>query len=303
MVVAAQHPMPDAARTSPGTAAAPGPEGIDPAAILARAPAENFRVASRLLPAAVRADLMHVYGFARLTDDLGDEWPGDRLAALAWLDRELSGALRGSSTHPLLVDVAGTVRRRGLDPALLRDLIDANRQDQIVSRYATVDDLVDYCSRSANPVGRLVLGLFEVATPERVEWSDRICTGLQLAEHCQDVAEDARAGRIYLPREDLEHFGVSEQELVIGPASDARRALLAFEVARARDWLWAGAPLIGSLRGRVRIAVAGFVAGGMAALDAIGRAGFDVTDGPPRPRPSTVLHHLVRLAVSGGERV
>jgi squalene synthase HpnC len=250
---------------------------------MAQAGSENFPVASRLLPRAQRAQLLAIYGFARLTDDLGDEWPGDRTEALAWLDAQLDAALAGGPAHPTVAAAAHTIRDLGVSDRPLRRLIEANRQDQLVHRYASFDDLVAYCALSANPVGHLVLAVFGAATPERERWSDAICTALQLVEHWQDVAEDAAAGRIYLPLDDLGRFGVEEGHLRDHSSSPELKALMAFEVARARAWLRAGRPLVDSLGGRPRWAVAGFVAGGEAALDAIAGADFDVLEAPRRP--------------------
>jgi squalene synthase HpnC len=267
-----------------------------PEQILGRAAGENFRVASRLLRRDTRTHLLAIYGFARLVDYLGDEYDGDRLDALDWLaDRTERAFIEPppADLHPLVADAVRTVRVLGADPRLLRDLIDANRQDQVVRGYATFTDLVDYCGLSANPIGRLVLGIFDAADADRCAWSDRICTGLQLAEHWQDVAEDAAAGRIYLPADDLARFGITARDLTAGPpAPAALRGLMAFQVARARRILEEGAPLIGSLHGRARWAVAGFWAGGQAALDAVADRHFDPLRGAPRPAPGRVAFHL-----------
>jgi len=248
---------------------------------------ENFPVASRLLPREDREHLLAVYGFARLVDDLGDEAPGDRGRLLDWLEAELDRAYSdsgsGSPGHPLMVRLAQTIRARALPREPFIRLIAANRQDQTVSRYATFSELVAYCELSANPVGHLVLHVLRAATPERMRWSDDVCTGLQLTEHWQDVAEDFRRGRVYLPREDTERFGCTEDDLAASRPSPGFRRLMAFEVARARGLLDRGAPLAGDLGGRAGFAVAAFVAGGRAALDAIERAGFDVLGRTPRP--------------------
>jgi len=179
------------------------------------------------------------------------------------------------------------------------DLIEANRQDQVVSRYPTYRDLLAYCRLSANPVGRLVLHIFGVATPEREALSDQVCTALQLAEHWQDVAEDLRAGRIYLPLEDMDRFGCTERDLAAPHATPTVRALIAFEERRARDLLDAGAPIVGTLRGAARVAVAGYVAGGRAALAAIAASGHDVLCGTPRPAKARVVTELVRAYATG----
>jgi squalene synthase HpnC len=276
------------------------PDGLpSEAAILGRAGGENFPVALRVLPRIVRTHLLAIYGYARLVDELGDEYAGDRLAALDWAEAEIDRALAPGTPdpglHPLVARAVATVVEIGADPHLLRDLIEANRRDQRVSRYATFEDLVDYCRYSANPVGRLVLAVFSVATPERQALSDAVCTALQLAEHLQDLAEDAEAGRVYLPAEDLDRFGVTAASIRgPGPASPAQRALIAFEVARTRRLLDEGAALVDGLRGWARLAVAAFVAGGAAALDAVADAHFDPLAGPPRPRPTRVAAGLVR---------
>ncbi len=271
--------------------------------VLAHAGSENFPVAMRLLPKADRAGLLAIYGFARLTDDLGDEWPGDRLAALDWLESELDDAMAARAGHPAVVAAADMVRGLGISDRPLRDLIQANRQDQIVHRYGSFDELEAYCRLSANPVGRLVLAVFAATTPSHEQWSDAICTGLQLAEHWQDVAEDAAAGRIYLPADDMDRFGVDAADLLGSSASPQLRALMAFEVARARAWLEAGTPLVGSLSGRPRLAVAGFVAGGQAALDAIAKADFEVLSATRRPTPLAFGSRLAGLAGRrGGSR-
>jgi squalene synthase HpnC len=269
---------------------------------MARAGRENFPVASRLLPPAQRAHLRAVYGFARLTDDLGDEWPGDRTAALAWLDAQLDAARAGGPAHPAVAAAARTVRQLGVGDQPLRRLIEANRVDQVVHRYRSFDDLVDYCTLSANPVGRLVLAVFGAATPERERWSDAICTGLQLVEHWQDVGEDAAAGRIYLPLDDLDRFGVREDHLLERSSRPELRALMAFQAARARAWLRTGRPLLGALGGRARWAVAGFVAGGEAALDAMAAADFDVLAAPCRPSPARFGRRLAGLVTGGPGR-
>jgi squalene synthase HpnC len=251
--------------------------------ILDQAGSENFPVASRLLPRRERAHLLALYGYARLVDDVGDEAPGDRTALLAELESELDRIYAGAAPrHELLRGLAVTVESCDLPRQPLQALIEANRRDQRVSRYATFEELLAYCELSANPVGRLVLHVFGAATPERIARSDDVCTALQLAEHWQDVVEDLERGRIYLPAEDRERFGVSEADLALAPAPERVRALMLDVVRRARVLLHRGAPLVGSLRGRPRLAVAAFVGGGYAALDAVEATGGDVTAGAPK---------------------
>jgi len=254
-----------------------------PGGVLARARHENFPVASRVLSADVRTNLMAIYGFARLADDLGDEAQGDRLTQLDWLDAELDRAAAGEATHPVLQRLSPAISGLRLSLEPFRNLIEANRMDQHVSRYRSFDDLVGYCMLSAAPVGRLVLAVFGASTAERIELSDKVCIGLQLVEHLQDVGEDAARGRIYLPLDDLRRFGCSEEELLGTCSGPALRGLVAMEVTRARSLLAAGTPLAASLAPRPRLAVAGFAAGGLAALDAIGRAGNDVLSARCRP--------------------
>ncbi len=261
--------------------------------VLGRAGRENFTVASRLLPSTARRHLMAFYGYARLVDQIGDAYHGDRMAALAWIEEETSRALKDpESPHllPLVGRAAGSVRSLGLDPAPLYALIAANRQDQTVTSYQTFEDLLGYCALSANPVGQLVLGAFGAATTDRIRYSDAICSGLQLVEHWQDVAEDAAAGRVYLPAEDMRRFGVDRSDLLSAPpARTALRGLMIFECARARELLHEGAPLLGRLNGRCRWAVAGFWAGGLAALDGLVEQGFDPLGATPRRPPVRLL--------------
>jgi squalene synthase HpnC len=280
-------------------------------AVMARARSENFSVASRLLPRRARAHLLVVYGFARLVDELGDSAPGDRLAALDWLEADLDRAYQGRAEHPLLTRLQPTLRECALPREPFVRLIEANRVDQRVSRYRSWEELRAYCGLSADPVGELVLRVFDSATQARIALSDSICTALQLIEHCQDVAEDFAAGRIYLPAEDLQRFGCTEADLVGGgvsaPASGSEplRAVIAFEVARARQLMATGAPLLDELRGRKRLAVAAFLAGGRAAADAIERTGFDVLGGPPtagRSRRTRVLLEVLLERRRGGRR-
>ncbi|HMD52004.1 MAG TPA: squalene synthase HpnC [Solirubrobacteraceae bacterium] len=253
------------------------------AAVMARAETENFPVASRLLGRRERGHLLAIYGFARLVDELGDSFAGDRLAALDWLEGELDRAFAGRASNPLLVGLEPTLRECGLGREPFVRLIEANRMDQRVTRYRTWEELRGYCALSADPVGELVLGVFGAARPETVALSDSICTALQLTEHCQDVAEDLARGRVYLPLEELERFGCEISDLEAHTVSGPLRELLAFEVARARSLLNEGAPLIGRLQGRAKLGVGAFIAGGRAALEAIERSGYEVLGGRPAP--------------------
>ena len=291
-------------RSLPYTHTGDPPTGLPAeSAVESRAGKENFPVASRLLPRDTRAALMKLYRYARFVDEIGDSYAGDRLAALEWVDSELRRALSGAAdVHPLVAGAAGLARSERIAADPLFDLVQANRQDQTIHRYSTFDELLGYCEMSANPVGRLVLQLFGVLTPERARFSDYICTGLQLVEHWQDVAEDARVGRVYLPVEDLRQFGVQVSELSLGgPGSPALRSAMEFEAKRARELLDRGAPLIGSLKGRLRFAVAGFWAGGHAALDGLQARGFAL-NAESRPAPRRMAWHMAS-ALAGANRI
>ena len=300
------HARSDARLTPGGTppGSPPPATGITAAitaASAAQAGAENFPVALRLLPARYRRHLMAVYRFARTVDDIGDEaQPTERLPLLDELDQDLTRLYRGETpTLEVIGQLAATVSQCSLPDQPLRDLIQANRQDQLVSRYQTFDDLVGYCRLSADPVGRIVLHVFGAYTEQRATLSDHVCTALQLAEHWQDVAEDLQAGRIYLPLEDLERFGCTEQSLAQPHADAAVKALMSFQVIRASALLSEGSPLVGGLRGAARVAVAGYVAGGRAALAAIEAADFDVLAVTPRPGKRRLLTELARTYTRG----
>jgi squalene synthase HpnC len=270
----------------------------------AKAATENFPVALRLLPRRHRQHLAAVYGFARSADDMGDEAPpGERLRLLDELEGDLSRLYAGPGGEAPRLEViqalAPAVAECAIPAQPFRDLIQANRQDQHVTRYQTFDELLAYCRLSANPVGRIVLHVFGAAAPHTERLSDLVCTALQLAEHWQDVAEDLRAGRIYLPGKDLAAYGVTEADLATPSASPQVRALMAFEVRRAGDLLDQGAPIVGMLRGFARAAVAGYVAGGRAALAAIKASDYDVLAATPRPRKPRVVVELLRAYVKG----
>jgi squalene synthase HpnC len=243
---------------------------------MAQARAENFPVASLILPRRVRSHLLALYGFARLVDDAGDEAEGDRLALLDELEADLERVWGGTPRNPLIARLKPTVAACALEIEPFRSLIEANRRDQVVERYETFDQLLGYCALSASTIGELVLRIFGLATPERLELSGKICMALQLTEHWQDVAEDYTRGRIYLPQEDLRRFGVGEDDLGAAHAGAQVRALMEFEVERTRRLLDDGAPLARTLPRRYGFAVAAFAAGGRSALKAIERAGYDV---------------------------
>jgi squalene synthase HpnC len=265
-----------------------------------RARGENFTVASLLLGPAVSRHLLAIYDYARLVDDLGDEAPGDRSALLELAEDELDRAFAGAPRTAVFRRLAVTITACGLPRAPLARLIDANRLDQAKREYATFEELLGYCELSANPVGELVLYVFGAVSPERIGWSNCVCTALQLLEHWQDVGEDARRGRLYLPAEDRTRFGVTGADLGAGSAGSALRLLLEHETERAIELLEAGRPLVASLSGRARLAVAGYVGGGVAAARALRRARFDVLASTPRATRTARVNETLRVLVGAG---
>jgi squalene synthase HpnC len=264
---------------------------MDVATVARRARTENFPVASLLFPRPLRPHLRAVYGFARLVDILGDEVEGDRLAALDELEREVESCYGGEPTWPVMRVLQPTIREFDLPREPFMRLIEANRMDQRISSYETWDDLKEYCRHSADPVGRLVLGLLRRAgDPELVAASDDVCTGLQLVNFLQDVPRDLALGRVYMPAEDRERFAVRW----LDRPSPELRELLEFEAARARGLLGAGRILQARIGGRVGRAVGLFARGGLAALAALERADWDVFT--QRPRPSRTRLALAAFA-------
>ncbi len=264
-------------------------------AVVSQARHENFPVALRILPESLRKHLMAIYGFARLTDDLGDEYPGDRNEALNWLEGQIDALYAGSPKHPVFRRLAPTVARFDIPRAPLDRLLAANRMDQLKKRYQDWEELMEYCSLSANPVGHMVLAVLEADTPRRRAASDSVCSALQVIEHVGDIAEDAAAGRVYVPAEVLEGFGCSEMELMSRAASPSLVGVVAYLETRAREMLEPGRALVRSLRGYARLSVAGFVAGGLATLDAIVAVRYDVLGKSVRRSRLGTAAHMIRL--------
>lgn len=266
---------------------------------LEAAASENFPVTSWAQPTSLRRHLAAIYGYARFVDDVGDEpalqWDREqRLSALDAVEAQVRGLYDGSpATIPVVAALAPTVAACRLPVEPLVRLVEANRIDQAITRYATFADLVAYCTWSANPVGQLVLHVFGRPSPAQIALSDRVCTALQLIEHLQDIAEDFHRGRIYLPQEDLDRFGVVPADLGSPAGARVVRELVAFEVERAAAWLESGAPLAATLRGWGRLSVALYLAGGRAALDTLRR-----TENPlgtiPKPTRRQMAAHLLR---------
>lgn len=258
---------------------------------------ENFPVASLLVPARLRLPTLAIYHFARAADDLADEGdapPAERLHALEQFRAAVDAIGRGETpAWGPFPELAEAVRQHGLPTDLLKDLLSAFAQDVTTFRYRTYADLLDYCRRSANPVGRLVLHLYDAATDTNVAWSDAICTALQLTNFWQDVASDWKRGRIYLPVEHLTRFAVTETTIADARVDEAWRALLRFETACTRSMLESGRPLVRRLPWRLRLELSGVLAGAHRILD-----GIDAVDGDVfarRPRLHTGDWLLVAL--------
>ena len=265
---------------------------MDVEEVAARARTENFPIASVLFPREYRPHLRAVYGFARLVDILGDEWEGDRLAVLDELERQLDTCYgEGEPTWPVMRELRPTIRECELPREPFLHLIEANRMDQRMSAYETWDELRFYCAHSADPVGRLVLGIIgRAGEPQLVTWSDDVCTGLQLVNFLQDVPRDLALGRVYLPGEDRRRLGVT----VLDRPNEPLRRCLEFEAGRARGLLASGERLREALGGRTGRAVGLFARGGLAALEALEDADWDIFT--QRPRPSRA--RLARAAVA-----
>jgi len=241
---------------------------------------ENFPVASFLLPAALREPVAAIYVFARSADDFADEGhlpAAERLRLLDGYKAELDAVEAGRPTdHPVFVRLRPVIADYGLPLQLFRDLLDAFSQDVAKTRYADYPELLDYCRRSADPVGRLLLHLFGAATPENLRRSDCVCSALQLINHWQDVAVDWQKPRVYLPQDELARFGVTEAQIGDARCDERWRALMRFQVERARALMLAGAPLGGDLPGRIGLEIRAIVAGGLTILDKIEAVDYDI---------------------------
>ncbi len=248
---------------------------------------ENFPVASFLVPKRIRKHFYAIYAFARLADDMADEDAGDaispdgRLEMLGQWREMLMQSFDSSATHPVFIALGKTATEFNLPVALFEDLLSAFAQDVTTDRYATFGDLLDYCRRSANPVGRLILLLFGYRDSKLHEWSDHICTALQLANHWQDVSVDLAKDRIYIPTEDMARFMVTELDLTSRPAAPAFRDLMKFEVERARELFLLGQPLCSSVSGRLAVELRVIWLAGMKVLKRIEESGYDVLTSRP----------------------
>jgi len=267
-----------------GPAARYAPPSLDEARAyclrLAQSHYENFTVASRLFPRHLHQHLCNVYAYCRWADDLADETGDASLPLLDWWERQLDGLFASSDAtarvHPVFVALAETVRQFDIRRKPLADLLVAFRRDQVPARYAALADLLTYCECSANPVGRIVLALGRALNDENTHLSDRICTGLQLANFCQDVRRDFERGRIYLPQTLCRAHSWDEEKFAAGKCDNDFRELLAVMVNTAERYLCEGRPLVDRVPRDLRLPIRVFVAGGRAILAAIRRARYDV---------------------------
>ena len=281
---------------------------------------ENFSVSHFLLPRELRQHFCNLYAYCRWADDLADEVEGDEesLRLLDWWEKQVDELYEGRDptlarrasegvpvapslarrvsvpVHPVFIALAETVRKYSFPRQPLVDLLSAFRQDRVKTRYDAFEELLDYCRRSANPVGRLVLHLGRCRNEETTRLSDTICTGLQLANFWQDVRRDFEKGRIYLPREDLARFELDDQQLPSQVSSKQFQELVKFEVNRAAEFLRAGEPLVKLVSPQLRVSVRLFIDGGLAILAAIRRQGYDVWSRRPVVGKWTKLRLLVR---------
>ncbi len=254
---------------------------------------ENFPVGSLLVPRAMRPAVHAVYAFARGADDIADEGgkaPDERIRLLDQWERDFDSALAGNDTGPVFLALADSIARFSIPPQLFRDLLSAFRQDVTVKRYATFADVRDYCRRSADPVGRIILCIAGAFNDTTAGLSDNICTALQLTNFWQDIAIDWEKGRVYIPAEDMERFGVTTDSLAARRPTDAFRNLMMFEIDRTDALFAAGGSLPRLLRGRLRIEIAATILGGRAILYGIRKLNFDVWGKRPR---------LSRFAMAG----
>jgi phytoene synthase len=288
--------IPTAAATDPAFVSELGKEAsLSVEVIRARAEGENFPIAIPGVFGSLRRDLLALYDYARLVDQVGDDVSGDRMRMLEELSEDISRIPNAEPRNPIVRQLASVVRRHDLPIEALERLIEANRRDQTLRFVSSWEELLDTCTRSANPVGELVLGVLGQASDETIPPSNAVCSALQVVEHCQDVHEDFFAGRIYLPADDMVRFGCQRWDLKHAPASRALRQTVQFQVERARTLLAEADPLLCRLRGVGLPLVAAYAAGGLATCDALERFDFDVLSTDIRPRRRDIFRHWLGL--------
>jgi squalene synthase HpnC len=266
---------------------------------LAKTHYENFSVGTRLIPRELRKHFYSVYAFCRGVDDLGDEATGDRLELLKEWESQLDLCYNGSPTHPFFVALQSTIRQFDIPRDPFNRLIEANRRDQVVLNHPDIQELLDYCDHSANPVGQIVLYIFGHREPELHRLANSTCTAHQLANFWQDVSRDYEIGRIYIPADEMQQFGVTEEMLRSRDATPEFRQLMKFQVDRARKLFLEGSELIDKVKGTARIDIALFTAGGLTVLRAIEKLDYDVLT----KRPEVSKFTKFRLLISAYTRV
>ncbi len=261
---------------------------------------ENFPVASILMPGRLRKPVAAIYHFARAADDIADEGESSNQERLQRLDEFRAELARIAADEtplkPLFKNLAAEIRQHALPLQPFHDLLDAFSQDVVKKRYSDFSDLLDYCRRSANPVGNLLLHLYQEATPQNIAYSDAICTSLQIINFWQDVAKDYAIGRIYLPLDELSQYGVNENHIAQGIADDAWRELMRFQVDRARAMMLTGKPLGSILTGRIGLEMRMIIAGGLRILDKLESAQYDMFRHRPVLKPFDWVIMLAKSA-------
>lgn len=284
-------------------------ESYDYCERITRAHAENFPVGSLLVPKNRRRHVYSIYAFARTADDIADEGyedginTGGRLAALDEWEQKLEACYRGQASHPVFIALSVTAQELQLPLELFRDLLSAFRQDVVKRRYANFDELLDYCSRSANPIGRLILLLFDYRDERYHRLADEITTGLQLANFWQDVAVDILKDRVYLPENEMKHFGVSGDDLRERRFNGSYAALLKFQVERTKDFFDRGSVLPRLLRGRIALEVRLTLLGGMRILEKIEERGYDTLNTRPKLQIRDKIGLMVKLLTGSRYRL
>ena len=263
---------------------------------LAKTHYENFTVGSWFLPKEKRPHVYAIYAFCRFVDDLGDEHAGDRLSLLDAWEEELRSCYTSHPDHPVTTALQETIRRFDIPQEPFLKLIEANRIDQRRKRHQTYEELLHYCEHSANPVGHLFLYLFGYRDEERQRLADATCTALQLTNFWQDVRRDLEMGRIYIPLEDMERYGYTEERLQAGVFDESFRDLMQFQVSRARTLFDQGVELVDRVDGSVRLDIALFTLGGRSILNAIERLGYDVLSSRPTLSKKTRVWLLLSTA-------
>src|SRR5262245_29412491 len=284
-------------------------ESYDYCERITREHAEDFPVGSLLIPKNRRRHVYSIYAFARTADDIADEGyegginTGGRLAALDEWEQKLEACYRGQASHPVFIALSVTAEELQLPLELFRDLLSAFRQDCVKRRYTNFDELLDYCARSANPIGRLILLLFDYRDERYHRLADEITTGLQLTNFWQDVAVDIMKDRVYLPENEMTRFGVSSDDLRERRFNGSYAALLKFQVERTKAFFDRGSALPALLRGRIALEVRLTLLGGMRILEKIEERGYDTLNARPNLQRRDKIRLMVKLLTGSRYRL